>query len=337
MYKFASLKDYYHILRVSRTADAAAIRKAWLNRARECHPDHHPDDPLAEEQFKEVQEAWSVLRDPDSKARYDFQPGFNSPPPITQPFNHYFFSKVRITEIRCYDEMEVIFTFSGNGRVFRKPAFAGFHITGSPFVAVSYVMHEGVQVKETRLTYLIAPINSGRITIDAASIIVDDKIAYTEPITIHALDVPCFFTKNNEANGRPMRFTLHYEFPDGEEPLRISELKKNHVILIPRSKAAAQFHRIGGIMKWVFTLSGIILFNKYFGWNLIAGGLAGNVIGGLNVHIMYYLAGIAASYPKSVHFPLVKFYLEKGYKMGESHGIPLIKGNYLFRLGQLLT
>ncbi|MBK9423843.1 MAG: DnaJ domain-containing protein [Bacteroidetes bacterium] len=337
MYKFAFLKDYYHILQVSRTADAAAIRKAWLKRARECHPDHHPDDPLAEEQFKEVQEAWSVLRDPQSKARYDFQPAFSGPPPATHPVKHYFYCTCRTSAIRCFEEMEVTFTFSGNGRVFRKPPFSGFHITGSPFVAISYVIHEGMQVKETRLTYVIAPIVACRLTIGAASIMVDDKILYTEPIVIDAAAVPCFFIKDTIANGKPMRFTLHYEFPDGEEPLRISELKKNHVILIPRSKAAALFHKIGAIMKWVFTLSGMILFNKYLGWNLIAGGLAGNIIGGMNVHIMYLLAGVAPSYPKSLQFPLVKRYLDNGYRMGESHGIPLIKGNYLFRLGQLLT
>ncbi|NNJ26724.1 DnaJ C-terminal domain-containing protein [Alienimonas chondri] len=63
--------DYYKTLGVSRTADAAEIRKAYRKLARENHPDRNPDDPKASETFKAVGEAYGVLSDADKRAQYD--------------------------------------------------------------------------------------------------------------------------------------------------------------------------------------------------------------------------------------------------------------------------
>ncbi|QDT15438.1 DnaJ C-terminal domain-containing protein [Alienimonas californiensis] len=63
--------DYYKTLGVSRTADAAEIRKAYRKLARENHPDRNPDDPKAAETFKAVGEAYGVLSDADKRAQYD--------------------------------------------------------------------------------------------------------------------------------------------------------------------------------------------------------------------------------------------------------------------------
>ena len=63
--------DYYETLGVSRTASQDEIRKAYKKLAREYHPDNRPDDPEAEKKFKEIQEANSVLSDPEKRAQYD--------------------------------------------------------------------------------------------------------------------------------------------------------------------------------------------------------------------------------------------------------------------------
>ena len=63
--------DYYELLGVSRTADSDAIKKAYRKLARQLHPDANPDDPQAEEKFKEVSRAYEVLSNPDTRARYD--------------------------------------------------------------------------------------------------------------------------------------------------------------------------------------------------------------------------------------------------------------------------
>ncbi|MBL7499031.1 DnaJ domain-containing protein [Frankia sp. CNm7] len=63
-------RDFYDILGVARDADAAEIQRAYRTLARRYHPDIN-SDPGAEERFKELSEAYDVLSDPDSRARYD--------------------------------------------------------------------------------------------------------------------------------------------------------------------------------------------------------------------------------------------------------------------------
>ena len=63
--------DLYAILGVPRDADATAVKKAYRTLARDLHPDRNPDDPTAEERFKEVQGAYAVLNDAEKRKLYD--------------------------------------------------------------------------------------------------------------------------------------------------------------------------------------------------------------------------------------------------------------------------
>ena len=64
-------KDYYKILSVAKTATEDEIRKAYRKLAVKYHPDKNPDNKLAEEKFKEANEANEVLSDPDKRKQYD--------------------------------------------------------------------------------------------------------------------------------------------------------------------------------------------------------------------------------------------------------------------------
>jgi molecular chaperone DnaJ len=64
-------RDYYEVLGVERAATEDAIKRAYRKLAVKFHPDKNPDDPHAEEKFKELGEAYDVLMDPDKRAAYD--------------------------------------------------------------------------------------------------------------------------------------------------------------------------------------------------------------------------------------------------------------------------
>ena len=85
-------KDYYEVLGVTRGADADTVKRAYRKLARKYHPDVSKEKN-AENKFKELQEAYEVLRDPDKRAAYDqlgrdYRTGqqFRPPPDWSQRF-----------------------------------------------------------------------------------------------------------------------------------------------------------------------------------------------------------------------------------------------------------
>ena len=67
----AEKRDYYEVLGLQKGASDEEIKKAFRKMAMKYHPDRNPDDKEAEEKFKEVNEAYGVLSDPDKKSKYD--------------------------------------------------------------------------------------------------------------------------------------------------------------------------------------------------------------------------------------------------------------------------
>src|SRR5262245_61672716 len=78
-------QDYYDVLGVTRTASQAEIQRAYRKLARECHPDVNKEDG-AEEKFKQITEAYEVLKDPDKRKKYDaFGPHWQTGQDFTPP------------------------------------------------------------------------------------------------------------------------------------------------------------------------------------------------------------------------------------------------------------
>ncbi len=103
-------KDYYEILGVTRSAEADEVKRAYRKLARKFHPDVSKEKN-AEDRFKEVQEAYEVLRDPEKRAAYDqlgrdYRTGqqFRPPPDWSQRFGHSGTGSQRFSDLNGFSD-----------------------------------------------------------------------------------------------------------------------------------------------------------------------------------------------------------------------------------------
>src|SRR5512135_3406962 len=74
-------RDLYEVLELPKAASAAEVKKAYKRLARQLHPDLNPGDKAAEERFKEINEAYAVLSNPEKKKQYDTFGTMGAEPP----------------------------------------------------------------------------------------------------------------------------------------------------------------------------------------------------------------------------------------------------------------
>ncbi|NDY42452.1 J domain-containing protein [Dissulfurirhabdus thermomarina] len=115
-------KDYYQILGVSRTAGPEEIKKAYRRLALKYHPDRNKGDKAAEERFKEVNEAYAVLSDPERRRQYD---SFGS----AEFHRHY----TRDDIFRNFDFSDVFQDLGFGGDVFGRVMYGGRRAGGVSF------------------------------------------------------------------------------------------------------------------------------------------------------------------------------------------------------------
>lgn len=131
-------KDYYKLLGVAKTASQEDISKAFKKLARKHHPDLNPNDPEAEKKFKEFNEAYEVLKDPEKRKLYDslgpnWQHGQNFQRPSGFEGAGYNFNGQQFDAGAFSDFFETIFGGAGGGGRARYSRGGGFTDLGGGF------------------------------------------------------------------------------------------------------------------------------------------------------------------------------------------------------------
>ena len=102
-------KDYYKTLELEKGASANEIKSAYRRLARKYHPDVNPDNPEAEEKFKQINEAYQVLSDPQKKENYDrfgtAEPGFGGGGGTVQTFEPYSLETLTVASVTSQEQM----------------------------------------------------------------------------------------------------------------------------------------------------------------------------------------------------------------------------------------
>lgn len=297
------------------------------------HPDRNPGNQEAEDFFKEIQYAYDILGNTEKRKKYDL--GFHLFKRFDETkINHYFFATIDAEQGKLNEEFRLSFTYSGEGRLFKKPDLKFFFITGPPFVSFSQVMIDGTEVRETTLTYIICPLTEGTLQIDRAFIKISGKTFFTNAVEIFVLPAKCFFSKSRIADGKPLQYKMYYEAAAGTDKVRTMK-NVNHTVLIPRSHFAKVQHNIGLTLKMVMLCWGIyiaILIHK----PIMFGMIAGLLFGGITCHILYFVSGVKSKFYFARKSGYVQHYLTKGYQSGTDSGSQFISSEFIYWINALL-
>ena len=140
-------QDYYQTLGISRGADEKEIKKAFRKQAKKWHPDANPDNPSAEAKFKEVNEAYEVLSDPEKRASYDrFGANWKQYQGMGNGFGGFNGTQTRVN-VEDLGDLGDLFSsvFGGSGR--SRAGFRGFgDNVGSNFAMDGEDINQSVQV-----------------------------------------------------------------------------------------------------------------------------------------------------------------------------------------------
>jgi hypothetical protein len=327
------MEDLYRLLGVDKDADGTTIRKAWLELAHKHHPDHNPGSKDAHELFISLRKAYEILSDTNSRREYDQKFTTST---HTNPYVPVFKIVVDQNPLRKYDELRVSFVYTGSATHFKRPSFKGFLLSSRPFVSHRMLMENGIPVKETTITFLVAPTKSGCLRIDSASMLINGCTMQTESLFVDVIETRCEFLKKQLSDGPPLMCSIHLVIPAKGGKFPVGESKRVHKVAIPRSRVAYRFHLLGRSMKIVFSLFGATWLPLSFGIPFPFGLIIGNLVGGLNVSILYSIAGVRSRSKGALQNPLLDSYIQSGYKRGSGDFWPMDSLGLLQRAGRMI-
>lgn len=305
-------KDFYELLGVSRDADAFSLKIAFRRLAKIYHPDKNAGDTSTSEKFRAITDAYRVLKDPVLRESYDLQiTGINTKEE-TAAYLHVTINK---TAVQLNEEVELTYSYSGEGRFFQRSVMEGWIITSGPLVDYRKVEFEGRLIKETVLNYTVCALRTGLLLIPPANIKIQRQQFFTENNFVEVKDCECYFKKEELAGAHPFIIYLHKERTTSSTIYR-KTIVHQRMILIPRSDIAYWYHRVGRALKISWTIC-VAAWTLGHGYGMLSGILLGSLAGGINCLLMYRMMKMKSVFYNAIYHPLVTEYLKSGYEYGK--------------------
>ncbi|MBA3704406.1 MAG: J domain-containing protein [Bacteroidetes bacterium] len=189
-----SLKNYYSILNVSSTASAEAIKAAYRELAKKYHPDKNMGNKSAEEYFKEIQQAYAILSNPEKRKKYDLKflyNTFNQNPSGQYSGNAYQYAQQQARQK---------YQYSNKTQATEKSSTESYHILIS--IGIALVL----------LYFIISYSTENKSTAPVPSSVKQDKISNPEILPeINNFDSPytCFFGEEISDSENKNSITIH--------------------------------------------------------------------------------------------------------------------------------
>ena len=225
---------YYIILGVKESASQKEIKSAYYKKAFLYHPDRNDGSEYYLEKLKEVNEAYQVLSDPVKRQQYDAvlkaRDHINFQEEI---FSVYYLKFIASkTFIKQFEEVVVDFRFPSNGRFFKRQNLDDWYLVEGPLIQHSDVVVDGKAIKETRIKYILAAVNTGNFKFEGPSVVINTKRVSAEPLYFTVTPQQCSVYKNELASGAPLIVELK-KTETIKTKSHIKTIDKKRLIIVP--------------------------------------------------------------------------------------------------------
>jgi len=258
-----SKSDYYTVLGVRKTDSQATIKAAYYRLAQQYHPDKNQGNTDYAEQFKEINEAYQVLSDPQKRKEYDSMSNgrVGGRRDDDLPFIYYLKFTADKTFIKQFEEIKLEFKFPSEARFFKRQKFDDWYIIEGPTVIHAEIEVEGIKRKETQINYILAPLKIGALSLEAPSVIINSKRVNANPLYFTVQKQQCYVNPIDDVEGTPLILEL-VKHETIETKNFIKNIARKRLVLIPiGEKYQLQLKKARGMALVISLLSAFVIFS----------------------------------------------------------------------------
>jgi len=257
-----SKSDYYAVLGVHKTDSQATIKSVYYRLAKQYHPDKNPGNTEFAERFKEINEAYMTLSDVQKRKEYDSLSNgrMRGRQEENLPFVYYLKFNASKTFIKQFEEVKFEFKFPSEARFFKRQKFDDWYIVEGPNVIHADVEIDGVKRKETQIHYILAPLKIGSLSLEAPSVVINNKRVNANPLYFTVQPQQCYVNPLDTAVGTPLILEM-----EKKETIKtrnfIKNITRKRLVLIPSGeKYQSQLMHARLMALFIALIGGAIAF-----------------------------------------------------------------------------